>query len=73
MPPDRRSERIAGPVSPCINVCVLDERDVCRGCLRTIDEIGGWGRMSAAEQWAVVDRLARLAAGARPAGAADAY
>jgi predicted Fe-S protein YdhL (DUF1289 family) len=58
--PDRRSARSAAPVSPCINVCVLDERDVCQGCQRTIDEIAGWGRMSAAEQWAVMDRLARL-------------
>ena len=73
MPPDRRSERIAGPVSPCINVCVLDERDVCRGCLRTIDEIAGWGRMSAAEQWAVVDRLSRLKPDGPSAGVSDAY
>jgi len=68
---ERRPERLAGPVSPCINVCVLDERSVCQGCQRTIDEIAGWGRMSAAEQWAVMDRLGRAAGdGARPV---DAY
>jgi predicted Fe-S protein YdhL (DUF1289 family) len=49
----------AGPVSPCINVCVLDDRNVCQGCRRTIDEIAGWGRMSAAEQWVVIERLER--------------
>ena len=37
--------------SPCINICVLDEeRGLCRGCLRTLDEIGEWGRYSAAER-----------------------
>ena len=33
--------------SPCINVCVMDERSGwCRGCLRTIDEIAAWAAMS---------------------------
>ena len=50
----------SGPVSPCINVCVLDRNRVCQGCLRTIDEIAGWGRMSAAQQWAVIARLERV-------------
>ena len=31
--------------SPCINVCKMDERSgLCLGCLRTLDEIAGWGR-----------------------------
>jgi uncharacterized protein len=46
------------PVSPCINVCVLDASGYCTGCQRSIDEIARWGRMSAGEQWAVIDRLA---------------
>jgi uncharacterized protein len=50
---------LPGPISPCINVCVLDGQGVCQGCLRTIDEIAGWGRMSAAEQWGVMARLER--------------
>jgi hypothetical protein len=48
------------PASPCINVCVLDAQSCCTGCGRTIDEIERWGRMSAAEQWAVIARLERL-------------
>ena len=36
------------PVSPCINVCVLDAQPVCTGCGRTIDEIARWAQMSAA-------------------------
>jgi len=58
----------AGPSSPCMNVCVLDAGRVCVGCHRTLDEIARWGRMSAAEQWAVVARLDRM----RLAGDAEA-
>jgi predicted Fe-S protein YdhL (DUF1289 family) len=47
-----------------MNVCVLDAERTCTGCRRTLDEIARWGRMSAAEQWAVVARLERLHAGA---------
>ena len=50
---------LAGPGSPCMNVCVLDADRVCTGCRRTLDEIALWGRMSAAEQWAVIARLER--------------
>ncbi len=32
--------------SPCVNICALDEQDVCTGCQRTVAEIGRWGRMS---------------------------
>ncbi len=47
------------PASPCMNVCVLDADRCCTGCGRTLDEIARWGRMSAAEQWAVIARLDR--------------
>lgn len=34
--------------SPCIKVCVIHpESRLCTGCLRTIDEITAWSRMSA--------------------------
>jgi predicted Fe-S protein YdhL (DUF1289 family) len=39
------------PASPCIKVCTLDERGVCRGCLRTGAEIERWPAMSPAQQW----------------------
>lgn len=32
--------------SPCIAVCTLDSDGVCEGCLRHIDEIAEWSRMS---------------------------
>lgn len=47
---------VAGPISPCINICTLDEWDVCRGCFRSRAEIAGWTSMSATEQWLVVER-----------------
>jgi monothiol glutaredoxin len=44
------------PPSPCIKVCVLTGSR-CSGCWRTIDEIAGWGAMSAEQQWAVIAAL----------------
>ena len=33
--------------SPCIDVCQMDpDTGLCRGCLRTIDEIVAWGSAS---------------------------
>lgn len=52
----------SGPASPCMNVCVLDADRCCTGCRRTLDEIARWGRMSAAEQWAVIARLEHVRA-----------
>ena len=35
------------PESPCIRVCVVHpEARICTGCLRTIDEITAWSKMS---------------------------
>ena len=33
--------------SPCIKICVIQpETRLCTGCLRTIDEISAWSRMT---------------------------
>lgn len=33
--------------SPCVKVCVIDPRSrLCTGCLRTIDEITQWSRIT---------------------------
>ncbi len=41
--------------SPCIGVCELDpEAAICKGCLRTIQEITRWSSLTPAEQSAVV-------------------
>jgi predicted Fe-S protein YdhL (DUF1289 family) len=53
-----------GPSSPCLNICSLDERGICRGCFRSLEEIAGWLRMTPKDQWAAVERAdaRRLAA-----------
>ena len=51
------SSRPGYPASPCTLVCTLDERNVCLGCRRTLDEIVAWAGMSAAEQRAVLRKL----------------
>jgi predicted Fe-S protein YdhL (DUF1289 family) len=45
------------PPSPCINVCTLDARGLCVGCLRSGEEIGRWMAMSAEEQWQLLEVL----------------
>ncbi len=47
--------------SPCKGQCKLDEdRTYCTGCLRTLDEISGWGQFSDEEKKLVWSRLLAL-------------
>ena len=47
-----------GPGSPCINVCEMDEHvGLCKGCLRTIEEITAWSSMSDADKHIVMTHL----------------
>lgn len=32
--------------SPCVQVCALDDDDICTGCQRSAAEITRWGRMT---------------------------
>lgn len=44
--------------SPCVKICVIHPAArLCTGCLRTIDEIGAWSRMTPAERRAVMEDL----------------
>lgn len=44
--------------SPCMNVCQVDAQSgLCRGCLRTLEEIAGWMDYSASEKLEVLGRL----------------
>lgn len=44
--------------SPCIKICVMDaERGWCKGCFRTLDEIGRWGGMTDAERDEILSSL----------------
>ncbi|MCZ2722920.1 DUF1289 domain-containing protein [Marinomonas sp. 15G1-11] len=36
--------------SPCINLCSLDDKDICIGCYRSGAEITIWGRSTPEEQ-----------------------
>jgi hypothetical protein len=40
--------------SPCVNICKLDRRGRCIGCLRTTDEIARWLRMTDHERSAII-------------------
>lgn len=44
--------------SPCVKICVVHpEARICTGCYRTIEEIGGWSRMSQDERHEVMNNL----------------
>lgn len=44
--------------SPCVKICVVHpEAQLCTGCLRTVDEIARWSRMSPEERRAVMAEL----------------
>lgn len=42
--------------SPCVEVCALDDNDICIGCHRTGDEILRWGLLNNDERRAVLAR-----------------
>ncbi|ARE39698.1 hypothetical protein RGUI_1557 [Rhodovulum sp. P5] len=44
--------------TPCVQICNVDrESRLCIGCLRSIDEIAAWTRMSPEERRRVMDDL----------------
>jgi uncharacterized protein len=44
--------------SPCVNVCQLDPTtQICRGCLRTLEEIADWMELTAQQKRAVLARI----------------
>jgi len=62
-------------LSPCINVCRLDDSGMCVGCGRLLNEVASWSRMSPQQQIMVREQAAiRLdeRAAARPQGAEPA-
>lgn len=49
--------------SPCVKICVIHPQTrLCTGCLRNIDEIGAWSRMSSEERRDVMADLPGRAA-----------
>ena len=46
------------PVSPCLGICPMDPRTrMCRGCLRTVEEIAAWYNANNADKRAILARL----------------
>jgi predicted Fe-S protein YdhL (DUF1289 family) len=44
--------------SPCVRICVVHpEARICTGCLRSIDEITRWSKLSADERRAIMAAL----------------
>jgi uncharacterized protein len=53
------NSRLAEVPSPCTNVCTLDAKlGLCRGCRRTLQEIGDWLEMSNEEKLQTLERVA---------------
>lgn len=42
--------------SPCISVCLLDDKDICLGCYRSAEEITDWFMASLEEKRAILER-----------------
>lgn len=56
-------EAVVPVPSPCISVCKMNEdRSLCLGCWRSIDEIRVWSRSDADERRVIWDRLLERAA-----------
>ena len=63
---NRSAEFEPSPPSPCLGICLMDPRTrMCRGCLRTIDEIRCWYEAGSAEKRAILARLAARRKAAR--------
>ncbi|MES2491634.1 MAG: DUF1289 domain-containing protein [Pseudomonadota bacterium] len=44
--------------SPCINICQLDEADICVGCGRSLNEIGEWSVVESSRKQAICEAAA---------------
>ncbi len=42
-------------LSPCVRNCCLNEKDICLGCFRHLDEITGWQRFTDQQKIAILD------------------
>jgi len=42
------------PSSPCVRNCCLNEKDICLGCFRTLNEITGWSQSSSLDKQDII-------------------
>lgn len=40
--------------SPCVRNCCLDDKDMCLGCFRVMDEILVWGKADNNQKFAIL-------------------
>jgi predicted Fe-S protein YdhL (DUF1289 family) len=40
--------------SPCVNICEVNDANICTGCYRSLDEISTWSSLSNSEQKIIV-------------------
>ncbi|MAD45857.1 MAG: DUF1289 domain-containing protein [Oceanospirillaceae bacterium] len=50
---------MAAVKSPCVNICALDDNNICIGCQRSGEEISRWGSYSDDEKREVLKNVAR--------------
>lgn len=43
--------------SPCIGKCCLNEKDICLGCFRSLEEIKEWGQASESRKQEILIRI----------------
>jgi uncharacterized protein len=54
--------------SPCVDICKIDKNSgLCKGCLRTRQEIKGWKAASKSERREIIGRIALRKVEARAA------
>jgi predicted Fe-S protein YdhL (DUF1289 family) len=41
--------------SPCKRHCCLDQKDICLGCHRSLDEIRQWGQLDSRAKQTILD------------------
>lgn len=44
------------PKSPCVSICVLDDKDICQGCFRSANEVTDWFMADAEEKRNILER-----------------
>jgi predicted Fe-S protein YdhL (DUF1289 family) len=47
------------PISPCIDICKLNENNICEGCFRSIEEIKNWGSYSLTKKLDILEYVKR--------------
>ncbi|NRA41440.1 MAG: DUF1289 domain-containing protein [Pseudomonadales bacterium] len=52
--------------SPCVNICFLEDDDICVGCYRHSDEITEWSEASNARRQAILLKCAERRAASGP-------